>query len=99
MLEYKPLTFDELNSQMKERMKCEGIGINFDSPLWQTIIRVFFDNLKIQEQYLNDTWHGILNIDQHRCDPSGKSTHQWKKYVGFTDTYEYCELCNKKRDN
>jgi hypothetical protein len=24
--------------------------------------------------------------------------HRWKIYVGFTDQYEYCELCNTKRD-
>lgn len=27
-----------------------------------------------------------------------KCNHRWKTYVGFTESYEYCELCNAKRD-
>jgi hypothetical protein len=27
-----------------------------------------------------------------------KCNHQWKTYVGFTESYEYCELCNAKKD-
>lgn len=23
--------------------------------------------------------------------------HDWKKYVGFTDTYDYCTVCDEKR--
>lgn len=24
--------------------------------------------------------------------------HNWKKYVGLTETYSYCTLCDKKED-
>jgi len=27
-----------------------------------------------------------------------KCNHRWKTYVGFTESYEYCELCNVKRN-
>jgi hypothetical protein len=23
--------------------------------------------------------------------------HRWKKYVGFTESYEYCEICDVRR--
>jgi len=23
--------------------------------------------------------------------------HRWKKYVGFTESYEYCEICDARR--
>jgi len=26
-----------------------------------------------------------------------KCTHKWKTYVGFTESYEYCEICDKKK--
>lgn len=29
-------------------------------------------------------------------DDLGKCKHSWKKYVGFTDTYEYCTYCDEK---
>jgi hypothetical protein len=25
-------------------------------------------------------------------------THTWKRYIGFTDSYDYCEKCDAKRD-
>jgi hypothetical protein len=31
------------------------------------------------------------------CDPPTECAHQWKPYVGLTERYEYCEVCDEKR--
>jgi len=38
----------------------------------------------------DDITVNIVNIDSN-C------SHKWKLYNGFTESYEYCELCDKKR--
>jgi hypothetical protein len=38
-----------------------------------------------------DLLYGVSNT-------ADKCNHRWKTYVGFTEQYEYCELCNAKRD-
>jgi len=32
------------------------------------------------------------SVDKSRC------FHKWKEYVGFTEAYSYCELCDEKRE-
>jgi hypothetical protein len=42
----------------------------------------------------------LFNLDGYNL-PTGinnvikKCNHKWKTYVGFTEQYEYCELCNE----
>jgi hypothetical protein len=31
-------------------------------------------------------------VEEFRC-----SLHEWKVYVGFTNVFEYCEVCDEKR--
>ena len=47
----------------------------------------------------------ISNVEIHRdyielvykCQNSQDNQHNWKYYEGFTEKYEYCELCDEKR--
>lgn len=34
----------------------------------------------------------FLKVDPNSC------MHQWNKYHGLTETYEYCSTCNRKKD-
>ncbi len=49
------------------------------------------DNLVI-----GDGWHeyneGWYNDSPPAC------RHKWKKYVGLSQSFEYCEICDKKKD-
>lgn len=50
------------------------------------------DGLKQNEFYLV----GPNTIEYFTVDDSD-CCHNWKTYVGFTESYEFCTLCNKKR--
>ena len=26
-------------------------------------------------------------------------THVWKEYIGFTEKFEFCEICNERKEN
>lgn len=52
---------------------------------------------QLQEQLLMEPQH--LNLDKYRCVKTGNFVHKWKKYVGFIESYEYCEDCDEKRKN
>lgn len=28
----------------------------------------------------------------------GECNHKWKRYIGITEVYDFCENCDKKRD-
>lgn len=38
-------------------------------------------------------------IEESGLEQSDKTGcwHEWKKYKGFTDTYDYCDRCGEKR--
>lgn len=37
-----------------------------------------------------DSPYGVSNIVD-------KCNHRWKTYVGFTESYKYCEICGEKK--
>lgn len=46
----------------------------------------------VQEGGIDATGNIILE-DRYNCS---KGFHKWKLYVGFTNKYHYCELCDLK---
>lgn len=39
-----------------------------------------------------------VSIPRFKLETKSKScNHNWKQYIGFTDTYKYCEACNEKQ--
>lgn len=56
----------------------------------------FFNNIVFDESL-----NGKNNSDTKEQDRTKTKhcVHSWKKYVGFTDVYYYCENCDEKSNN
>jgi len=76
---------------------------NFNSP----IINLYGVNFQFHEQkainlaYLNNTINihqqiFYLNLDIN--ESNNVCTHKWVQYRGFREDYEFCEICDQKRD-
>ncbi len=56
------------------------------------------------DSYEYYTQDGYYNPDRSWDNPFGDSSkpkeceHEWKQYVGFTETYTYCKKCDKKEE-
>jgi len=46
---------------------------------------------------IGDGWHEYEKEFQYNVAPPA-CKHKWKKYVGLSQSFEYCEICDKKKD-
>ena len=55
----------------------------------------FFNNIIFDES------GGVTKRDGYKQSnkETKHCTHNWKKYVGFTDVYYYCDHCDEKTNN
>lgn len=53
----------------------------------------FFDYADIQTGLLQ-----IIDFKEVKAVINPECLHQWRLYEGFTNRYEYCSKCDKKRD-
>lgn len=88
--------------------RWEVIDILSGRPWIFTVFNIEKDSLTIE--YEISGWTKVLPIEAFTkwvdrgeikfLDFGGNNPsciHTYKKYVGFTDTYDYCEKCNEKR--
>lgn len=54
------------------------------------------ENEKDLFDFLNGGWEPNLPVGQSN-NSNTECIHDWKKYVGFKETYEFCNKCDKKR--
>lgn len=79
--------------QIKNRPETKG-----------TVSQVSFDGNDVYIDY-DDTglippseWRSIHDLEIISVpDKTGLCWHDWKKYTGFTEQYEYCSKCDEKR--
>jgi len=56
------------------------------------------DTLIIGDVIIGDGWHELEKEFQYNVAPPA-CRHKWKKYVGLSQSFEYCEICDKKKDD
>lgn len=54
--------------------------------------------LPIGTQTLYDGLYDHLITEQTEVDKKKHCWHEWKKYIGFTEKYEFCIKCEEKRE-
>ena len=56
--------------------------------IWMTTVHGFSSNLNSSKITTED-----ISPDKTRC------SHVWKKYEGFTESYDFCDLCPAKKES
>jgi len=57
------------------------------------------ESQKLKLEMINTLYGSIKydDITDNVVNNDSNCSHKWKLYNGFTESYEYCELCDKKR--
>jgi hypothetical protein len=86
-------SFDEETTRIVKRSienGCKGTIAISSGDIDPSALDEFRKNwTKTLEPYIGQP---VKNLRQDFCN------HIWKKYQGFTESYEYCEKCDKKRE-
>lgn len=67
----------------------------FKRDIYQIVADDIFKIPKDSNARLNHAF-GMMNVVQ--TDGHTGCNHNWKQYVGFTESYRYCTKCTEKRN-
>ncbi len=54
------------------------------------------DSMQLAPRYRRVGSEAILSITYPGVKPETGCAHDWKNYLGFTESYKYCTKCNEK---
>jgi hypothetical protein len=69
----------------------------FEEPDLSDVIKIErFPSMDIHQYYYNMLPY--FGADPAFVQSDEGCSHDWKNYLGFTESYEYCAKCNEKKD-
>lgn len=100
MIVLSPIAYNELAKQLGSQASYFCCFVDNDIGSYPAIrFRSIQDVITVLRDPKVDT-HGIYLIDYNKKQASEKSLfcqHEFKTYVGFTDSFDYCTRCNERR--